>query len=906
MAAASGSIDIIGREAELARVQEWLELLPRGPAGLVVAGEAGIGKTSIWSAAVERARHAGLRVLATRPVEAELPLGYAGLTDLLAEAAGPVLTDVSPPLARALEAALLLHDDKERADPLAVARGALATLRALADRTPVLVAIDDVQWLDAASARALAYAVRRLDDAPIGVALSLRDGHNDPLELAGALRDRTLELQLDGLSIGALGHVLRARIDEQTSRRLVRRIHERSRGNPFFALALARAPDEALPTSLREVVERRLQALPPTAVAAVELAAVLGSAPVSAFGDDAALDAALLTGVLVERDGQVRFEHPLLAAGSYERLPNGKRRALHRLAAERAGGLEERARQLALATVDADEDVAALLDEAAQGALRRGAVEFAVDLAAHARRLTPVDDVEALAKRTLTEAEYLYVAADEPAARSRIDEVLASGIGGAVRAQALIHRALQAPDPELAVALCEEAVAERHDDRRLAARALSTLAWQRGAWLGDVEDALPEAVESVALAESLDDEPTLATVLTGAGLICVLAGDQRAEPFFRRAIEIAGRTQKLPGDREPRSAFAHQLWWRGDFVPAEELLERERKEAERHGDEGALMRLGIFHGELELRRGRWDEAERNLAEALEDARDYWRIAALEVRCLVRGRRGEPAALVDAQEIAASPFAANHVIAATAEYSVGLVELAAGDIGPAAERLLSLAGLTDRLGAYAERVLAAIPDAALALLEAGRVEEAEQLTARLEARAAKGDHPWAAAAAALCRGSVLLAVGDLEAALEHVARARGGFESIGARWELGRTLLAQGNALRRAGARIEAAGALERAAASFEELRAEPWRRRALDELRRARPRPRRDDTLTAAESRVAALAAAGRKNREIAAELYTTVATVEAHLTRIYRKLELRSRTELSLAVADGRVELDA
>jgi len=887
-------------------VREWLEVLPGGPAGLVVAGGAGIGKTIMWSVAVERGSDAGLRVLAARPVEAELPLGYAGLTDLLAEAAGAVLAEVSAPLAKALEAALLLRNDLERADPLAVARGTLATLRALAERTPVLVAIDDVQWLDAASARALAYAVRRLEDAPIGFVLSLRDGHSDPLELAAALRDRTLELHLDGLSVGALGHVLRARVGEQTSRRLVRRIHERSGGNPFFALELARAPDEALPTSLREAVERRLQALPPAAAAAVELAAVLGPAPVSAFEDDVALDAALLTGVLVESDGRVRFEHPLLAAGAYERLPTGKRRALHRLAAERARSLEERARQLALATADVDEEVAALLDEAAQGALRRGAGEFAVELAAHARRLTPADDAEAIAERTLAQAEYLYVAADEPAARSRIDEVLASGVGGAVRARALIHRALQASDPETAVSLCEEAVAEQHDDRRLAARALSMLAWQRGAWLGDVACALSEAVESVALAESLDDEPTLATVLTSAGLICALAGDRRGERFFRRAIETAGRTQKLPGDREPRSAFAHQLWWRGDFVPAEELLGQEREEAERHGDEGALMRLGIFYGELELRRGGWDEAERHLAEALENARDYWRIAALEVRCLVRGRRGEPAALADAEEIAASSFAGNHVIAATAEYAVGLVELGKGDVGPAAGRLLSLAGLTERLGAHAERVLAAIPDAALALLEAGRVEEAEQLTARLEARAAKGDHPWAAAAAALCRGSVLLAAGDMQAALERLAEARSGFESIGARWELGRTLLAEGNALRRAGARTEAAGALERAAASFDELRAEPWRRRALDELRRARPRPRRDDTLTAAESRVAALVAAGRKNREIAAELYTTVATVEAHLTRIYRKLELRSRTELTLAVADGRVELDA
>lgn len=635
---------------------------------------------------------------------------------------------------------------------------------------------------------------------------------------------------------------------------------------------------------------------------------MLGSAPVSAFTNARALDEALAAGVLVERDGEVRFAHPLLAAGAYERLPTGKRRALHRRAAERSSSLEERARHLALATGEPDPEVAALLDEAAHASQLRGATEFAVELAAQARRLTPPEDIEALVTRTLAEAEYLYVAADEPTARARVDEVLASGLRGRVRARALIHRALHATEPEAAVALCEEAVAEQHADARLAARALSTLAWQRGAWLGDVEAALPEAVAAVELAEPLDDEATLATVLTGAGLICGLAGDPRGEQFFRRAVEIADRIHnKAPGDREPRSAFAHHLWWRGDFANAEELLECEREAAKRHGDEGDLMRLGVFQGELELRRGRWDEAERWLDEALEDARDYWRIAALEVRCQVRGRRGDPAALADAAEIAASPFAASDpVIAATADYAVGLVELGAGDVGRAAERLLRLAGLTERLGAYAERVLATIPDAALALLEAGRVEEAERLTARLEGRAAKGDHPWASAAAALCRGSVLLAAADLDASLAHLAEGRRGFETIGAQWELARALLAEGNALRRAGTRTEAAAALERAAAIFGELRAEPWRGRALDELRRARPRPRRDDSLTAAESRVAALVAAGRTNREVAAELFTTVATAEAHLTRIYRKLELRSRTELARAVADGRVELDS
>ncbi|MCY7303903.1 MAG: hypothetical protein LH654_12905, partial [Thermoleophilia bacterium] len=719
------------------------------------------------------------------------------------------------------------RDQVDAADPLAVARGTLLALKALAARSPIVVAVDDLQWLDAASARALAYAVRRLEGERIGIVASLREGHPDPLDLKVALRERAVDVRLTGLSAGAVGHMVRRRVAESTPRRVVFRIHERSGGNPFFALELARAPDDALPASLRELVEQRLQTLPGEAALAVELAAILGSAPHTVFDEPASLDAAVAAGVLVEHEGEVRFAHPLLAAGAYELLAPSRRRALHRQAAGLSGSDEQRARHLALATSPPDAEVAAALEGAARAAHQRGASEFAVELAAHARRLTPAEDVEATAERTLLEGEYLYVTADEPAASERIDEVLASGVRGAVRARALLNASLYAVDPTLAVRRCEEAVAEIHDDARLAARSLSTLAWQRGAWLGDVERALPEAVAAVELARLLDDERTLATVLTCAGLICSLAADVRTEGFFGEAVEIAGRIHMVPGDRAPRSAFAHCLLWRGSYTRAASLLAVERAEAERDGDEGAIMRIGIFGGELESRCGNWDEAERLLAEALEEARGYWRIAALQIRALVRGRRGDPEAAVDAAEIASSPpAAADPVIAATADYARGLLAAAAGDVETAADLLTRLAGRTDRLGAYEERVVAAIPDATLALVEAGRIDEAELLTARLERRAAKGDHPWVSAAAELCRGSILLSTADIDASLARLAHSRKGFAGLGAQWELARTLLVEGNALRRAGRRTEAAASLDRAATVFGALRAEPWRSRS--------------------------------------------------------------------------------
>ncbi len=217
--------------------------------------------------------------------------------------------------------------------------------------------------------------------------IALRDGHDDPLQTAAALGERCVQIRLAGLSLGATRHLLRARNPQPIPHRDLRRIHERAAGNPFFALEIARATPEGdrLPTTLRELVQRRLESARP-GLPAIELLAVLGPMPVSAFPDPAALDAAVTDGVLVERDGEVRFAHPLLAAGAYERIPPARRRELHRHAAASADALERRARHLALAATGPDPDVALVLDDAARSARARGAPEAAAELAAQAGR----------------------------------------------------------------------------------------------------------------------------------------------------------------------------------------------------------------------------------------------------------------------------------------------------------------------------------------------------------------------------------------------------------------------------------------------------------------------------------------------------------------------------------------
>lgn len=908
-----GPDKLIGREWETGAARDWMGLLGSGPAALLISGEAGIGKTSLWSAAVDLAREAGARVLVSRPAEAEMPMGYAALGDLLEPVTETVLEGLTEPLAAALGGALLLRRSEGPAEALVVARAVLAALRLLAGPAPVVVAVDDAQWLDPATSRALAFAARRLTGDRVGFAVSVRDGHTEPIDCTRAFGARMVPVAVRPLGVGATAHLLRTRVDPHTPRHAVQRIHERSGGNPFYSLQLAGSPDtERLPPSLRTVVMARLDAVDPAANDVVEQATVVGPSPVSAFADEAGLDAALADGVLVTDQDEVRFAHPILAAAVYERLGPARRRALHARAADASPGLEEKARHLALAADGPDAVAAELIEAAARLAGSRGAPESATDLAAHAVRLTPDPDQATRLRRLADLADYRLIAGDEPAAREAVELVLAGGASGTVRVRALLHAALLAQDARTAVSQLELASSEPMDDPRLAARTLSQLAWQRGAWLGDIAPAYAESVAAVALAERLGDPSVLVSTLTTAGLLGTFADDPQAEVHFERALDLVGELDRPVGDHTPRIAYAHLCWWRGDWARAAALLDAERADADRRGDEGLLTQLDIFGAEFAIRRGQWAVADGLLATALGEARDYWRVVALVRRAILRGRRGDPAATEDAAEIDATPFAAaDPVIAAAADFARGLgmghdgPAGAAGHADAVAELMLRLPRAANATSARAVEYAVFVPETVGALVEAGRSHDARSLLDDLEKRGGQLG-AWGAAALDLCRGLLLGGDGDSAAALAALTTARAAFDGLDAPWELALSLLAEGRALRRLGRRRDAGVLLERAADVFDRLGAEPARQRALDELARARPRPRQDNAPTAAERRVAALVSSGLTNREVAARLSTSVATVEAHLTRVYSKVGVRSRTQLARLVADGRLDLDS
>jgi predicted ATPase len=319
--------DIVSREEELSSLHAFIDELRDGSAALVLEGEAGIGKSTLWVAGVDHARTRGFRVLSSRPAEAERGLAHVGLGDLFEDVLDDVLPALPAPRRRALEAALLLEDAAANAvDPRALGIATRSALQLLAVDEPLLVAIDDLQWLAVSSADALAFALRRLGESHVLLLLARRpiDGAQ-PSGIDQALgSERVQRLRVGPLSVGALHRFLRDRLGRPFARQTLLRIHERSGGNPFFALELARVLDAdvnplqplMVPETLEELVRARISGLPASTREALALASALGTPSESLLeraGVTAdALDPAFVAQVIEREHGVIRFTHPLL------------------------------------------------------------------------------------------------------------------------------------------------------------------------------------------------------------------------------------------------------------------------------------------------------------------------------------------------------------------------------------------------------------------------------------------------------------------------------------------------------------------------------------------------------------------------------------------------------------------
>jgi DNA-binding CsgD family transcriptional regulator len=906
--------EIIGRDEEIGSLNAFLDRTADGVGAVVLEGDAGIGKSTLWLAGVEAARERGLRVLSSRPAEAERGLAHAGLGDLLDDMLERVLPALSPPRRRALEVALLLEDAGQGSDRRTLGVAVRSAFEALVSDGPVVLAVDDVQWLDPSSASALAFALRRLLEQPILILLARRLGEGAaPSELERAIEaDRVERLPVGPLSLGATHRLLQVRLGHTFSRPTLLRVHEVSGGNPFYALELARVllgtdvdPMQPLriPETLEGLVRARLDGLPPTTRHALLLASAVGRPSAELLAGvgitEDVLEPALDAHVIERSEGTIHFTHPLLASVLYQSTSPIERRRAHGLVAQVVEEPIVRARHLALSTEGPDTEIAAVLEDAAALASTRGAPIAAAELGEHALRLTPSDAQEDGHRRAIAAASAHIAAGDLRRARVLALDLLERTPEGLPRAEALILRSdveLGAADLTKGIALLREALGEA------AMRpALQAMIHQRLGWLVRLTEGLAAAERhartSLELAEQVDDDALRSGAMSAVAVLRFNAGEPDALRLAEQAYELAGTVADPRQLLETSKNLAEVLVFSCLLDRARALLESLHREwSER--DEWLSAALLWYLTLVELRAGRWslaaEYADRGREVALQYSIDEkeppLRTAVV---ALVAAHRGD---FDRARRLAKrGREAAKGQLIGLIWYEgvLGLVEFWNGHPSgavacfAAAERAGRAAGLVEP-SVYFWRA-----DYVEALLELDRMDDAVRVLDAWEADAARVGREWALAHATGCRGLVAAARGDVERAQPLFEQAVAKHEAVGDPFGRARALLALGVVRRRARQKRAAREAIEAALTDFEDLGAASWADKARAELGRVGGRTRVDG-LTPAERRVANLVAEGRTNREVAATLFLGERTVASHLTHIYAKLGVRSRTQLA------------
>ena len=899
--------DVIGRGPELGLVSAFLDHLVEGPAALVLEGEPGIGKSTLWLAAVMSARERGLLVLSSRPAEAERGLAHVGLGDLFADVMADVASLISTPRRRALEIALLREEAaSDPVDHRALGVGVHDMVELLSNRKLVLLAVDDVQWLDASSSSALAFALRRLAACPVLVLLAQRlVDTTKPSELERALgAERIQRLRVGPLSVGAVHRLLHERLGRPFARQTLLRIYDRSGGNPFFALELARALDvdidplEPLPVpeTLDELVRARLAGLPPATRDALALASALGTPSESLMERvgiaPAALAPAAAEHVIERKNGTVRFTHPLLSSVLYGDLGE-QRRSVHRRIAAIVDDPIARARHLALSAEGPDAEIAAVLDEAATLAVERGVSAVAAELAEQALRLTPSDECDERRGRALAAARAHRAAGEWPRARTILTDLLVEGDRGPVRAESL---ALLAEFEGLgrAVALLEEALREAQTRPALQARVQCRLAWATRFKEGFV-GALEHARAALELAEELDDDAIRVEALAILTFLGCAIGDPEAPANAARAQDLASAVGDARLLHKAYGAIANVLAVRRNVEEARALIKREYDEWQERDEllaADALFELAF----VELWSGSWQLAAEYADRAYEINVQYglevpWIHVPIAVIAAHRGQLEFARTHSErALQLAEAQFGRHTPIHMG---TLGFVALQVGDPHGALEWFGEAEATTTRLGWSEPGKRWWVPDHVEALLALGRLDDAQRVLDTWEADARRLGRDWVLAHVTRCRGLIAAAqgaVGEAASLLEHAAERH---ERVSDTFGRARALLALGVVRRRQRQKRAARDAISAALSGFEELGATTWIGKARAELGRIGGRTRTEG-LTPAERRVAALVAEGRTNREVAAALFLGERTVEAHLSHVYAKLGVRSRVELA------------
>jgi DNA-binding CsgD family transcriptional regulator len=926
-----GGITPAGRDLEMEAVSAFLAAAARGPAGLVFAGEPGIGKTTLWRAAIERSRERSFVVLSARPVAAEARLGFATLADLFEPVADGVLTSLPEPQRRALAVALLREEPSGRLDQRAVGAATIGVLTVLARTAPVVVAIDDVQWLDRPSAGVLAFAARRLGLLRVGL-LACERLRDDPqrrlLEIEQALPEGRVErVVLGPLGDATLRQIVEERLGRAMSRQALARIARVSGGNPFFAVEIARAlPDNPsqrpavlpIPESLRGLISARIAALPERSRQALLPAAALRSPDVglvaagmgaTAAGSRRALEQAAAAGIVNLSGSQVRFAHPMFAATVYSSARPAEQRRAHQRLAAALEDVEERAWHLALAAEGADAELAEILDNAAEHAQARGAPEAAFELTEQALRLTPPGLLPEVLRRSIQAAGYHFHAGDPRSARDLLGAVLKQAPTGRVRADALRQLGeilYHERSFHEAIAVFEQALEHSGDDAVLESALEIHLAYALNAG-GDFTGSEPHARRALALTERLGDEARLAEAIGVSAMVGFLLGRGLDEADIERALRLEDRQRQTTVEMRPTLIAGLLMLYEGRLERACQLLGGLREQIIDRGEEGDLPFVSGNLAWAQCWRGDIAAAVANANEALEITS---RTGMDSLHCPVLAFASVPAAYAgDAEATRRMASETLRLAAATgyeiaslwATWALAILSLSLRDPAAAEAALAPLTALVEREGVDEPVRVMFLADAIEALTALGELDRAERMTAMLAQAAKRLQRGWALAQAERCSALLLAARGDLAAAATAAASAVRQGERLELRLELARTLLVAGEIERRSRRKRAARDLLLRSFEIFEAAGARLWAQLARAELNRATPRQTHGG-LTESERLVANLVASGLTNRQVAAQLFMSPKTVESNLAHVYRKLNIHSRAELGARLARGNL----
>ena len=910
---------LIGRGAERAQLDELLSEARQGRSGtLVVRGDPGIGKTALLEYAADRAD--GFTVLRAVGVETESDLAFSALHELLRPVLGR-LEQLPEQHGAALRTALALAPPGP-VDRFGVYVATLSLLGAAAEERPLLCLVDDAQWIDAASAEALVFVARRLGAEPAALVFAAREGETRTFDAPGLP-----ELHLAPLHREA-AEALVAQTQRELPAAVALRIIELSAGNPLALLELPEALSQAQragvepiaePAPIGRRVERaflaRVRSLPAEAQQALVVAAASESGDLGtiapALGEigvaPSALDDAERKRLVSIGDGTLRFTHPLVRSAIYGGADAVERRRAHAALAavlRRMDGAERYAWHLAAAATAPDEEVASALELAAEAAGKRGGA--AAEALAYERAARLSTDPEARARR--------FRAAAAVAARG----------GGLARVESL----------------CREALANASDARltgEIHKVLVTTLLWA-----GQLEaayrfmTATSYELETPAPVHAAHMRARATTPLTHMlrGTEAVAAGRSAAELLARHGEEEPRVTTMLAhalvrqgafGEGRPlaeeclahyRRAGPPDLRWNlsdlmlllGDHERAEELWAPVAAEARALAAFSQLA-IDLEHAAaLDESRGRLYPAYAaalesvQLAEQLEDEplQLAYSVTRLATVTAALGRADEARTHVE-RAIELARRCSSGLLEARARAALGQLELSLAHPAAAVDELEAVARMV-RGGGYGNPLFVQFsPELIEAYVQTARMDDAQAELAKLAREAAAAPTSWTLAVAARCRG--LLAGEDEYAPAFDEALARHA-ESPRA-LERARTELAYGERLRRSAQRIRAREYLKRALDTFDAAGAAAWAERAREELRASGEHLRRDEAareeLTPQELQVALVVAEGATNKEAGGRLFLSPKTIEFHLRNAYRKLGVRSRTELANALRGDR-----